>query len=294
MFKAMCGVAAGACGGLINLYWAKGSDISDINAKFGAQHTVTGAIGLVFAAFFAKSVSKVTPFTLFLMYFLLTYLHLYGNIRCMQLISFDYLNTSRLDMILSSYITGDDDSPAEAPSPQAIAKRESLWLQIPVFERIFMRKKSPPIYFGVAYDEFCRRSGKRVEELRSELCNRIDDADFGYVISVGRRILSSSGTTENLKPCVVVSLFSDISSEQQTKAYTHARLLANILQERLEITRTSKNQKAINIKSQLNIESEAKHQLESMWNEFLEGCTGAGWDLTRSELQTKGYEIEIT
>lgn len=37
MCKAMCGVAAGACGGAINLYWAKGSDISDINAKFGAQ-----------------------------------------------------------------------------------------------------------------------------------------------------------------------------------------------------------------------------------------------------------------
>lgn len=34
----MCGVAAGACGGAIELYWAdKGSDISDINAKFRAQ-----------------------------------------------------------------------------------------------------------------------------------------------------------------------------------------------------------------------------------------------------------------
>ena len=35
--KAMCGVAGGACGGVLNLYWAKGTDISDINAKFGAQ-----------------------------------------------------------------------------------------------------------------------------------------------------------------------------------------------------------------------------------------------------------------
>jgi hypothetical protein len=37
MCKAICGVAAGACGGAIHLHWAKGSDISDINAKFGAQ-----------------------------------------------------------------------------------------------------------------------------------------------------------------------------------------------------------------------------------------------------------------
>ena len=34
----MCGVAAGACGGAIDLYWATGtSDISEINAKFAAQ-----------------------------------------------------------------------------------------------------------------------------------------------------------------------------------------------------------------------------------------------------------------
>ena len=39
MCKAICGVAAGATGGAINLYWASGggSDISDVNAKFGAQ-----------------------------------------------------------------------------------------------------------------------------------------------------------------------------------------------------------------------------------------------------------------
>jgi len=37
MCKAMCGVAAGACNGAINIHWARGSDISDINAKFGAQ-----------------------------------------------------------------------------------------------------------------------------------------------------------------------------------------------------------------------------------------------------------------
>lgn len=34
----MCGVAAGACGGAIDLYWATGNgDISEVNAKFSAQ-----------------------------------------------------------------------------------------------------------------------------------------------------------------------------------------------------------------------------------------------------------------
>jgi hypothetical protein len=47
MCKAICGVASGACGGAINLYWAKGSDISDINAKFGAQVRRTGLLTMM-------------------------------------------------------------------------------------------------------------------------------------------------------------------------------------------------------------------------------------------------------
>jgi len=306
MFKALCGVAAGASGGSINIYWAKGSDISDINAKFGAQHTVTGAIGLVFAGLFANSVSKVTPHSLWLMYFILTYLHLYGNVRCMRLISFDYLNTNRLDMILRSYVTGDDQSREKMPIPQDIAKDEPLWFQIPVLGRIFTRrKKSPSIHFGVAYDEFCQRSGKPVEALEAEMIkaksldnrqsgsktdneNENDTVNDGYIISTGGQNLSLSGKTKTPKSCVVVSFFSNVSQEQQTKAYVHAWLLAKILQERQK-TEAS----IVDFKSQLEIEAEAKVRFKSMWEKFLRSCTHAGWDLTRSELQTRGFEVEV-
>jgi hypothetical protein len=47
MCKAICGVASGACGGAINLYWAKGSDISDINAKFGAQVRLMDLLSMI-------------------------------------------------------------------------------------------------------------------------------------------------------------------------------------------------------------------------------------------------------
>jgi hypothetical protein len=309
MFKALCGVAAGASGGSINLYWAKGSDISDINAKFGAQHTVTGAIGLVFAGLFANSVSKVTPHSLWLMYFILTYLHLYGNVRCMRLISFDYLNTNRLDMILRNYVSGEDHSQEKIPIPQDIAKEEPLWFRIPVFGRILTRRKeSPSIHFGVAYDEFCQRSGKPVEALKAEMIkaksldnrqskskidNESDTVNDGYIISTGGQNLSSSGKTENPKSCVVVSFFSEVSPEQQTKAYVHARLLANILQERQEKEASSTNDYVMDFKNQLEIEAEAKFLLKSMWEKFLRSCTHAGWDLSRSELQTRGYEVEV-
>eukprot|EP00536_Pseudo-nitzschia_multiseries_P006219 jgi/Psemu1/192669/e_gw1.130.125.1 len=311
MFKALCGVAAGATGGSINLHWAKGSDISDINAKFGAQHTVTGAIGLVFAGLFAKSVSNVSPKRLWGMYFVLTYLHLYANIRCMRLISFDYLNTVRLDMILRNFVVPKDGSSAEdgIPTPRDVAKQEPLWFQIPVIGRLLPpRKKTLPVHFGVAYDEFCKRSGKPIELLRSEITSiksktsRKDSrsrnehvtntASDGYIISIGNSDLSSSGDTGTIsKPCVVVSFLVDVSPEQQVKAYLHAWLLVGKLQERLQTK--SGFSAPMNLATQIEIEAEAKSSLESAWGAFVTSCTDAGWDLSGSELQTLGYEVKV-
>jgi len=309
MFKALCGVAAGATGGSINLHWAKGSDISDINAKFGAQHTVTGAIGLVFAGLFAKSVSRVSPKSLWFMFFVLTYLHLYANIQCMRLISFAYLNTIRLDMILRNYLVPKDSSAAVdgIPTPEDIAKREPLWFQFPGAGRLLSpRKNVPSVYFGVAYDEFCKRSGKPVELLRSELTpiqpkrskkasrpmndHATNTSSDGYIISIGNQNLSSSGEMGISKPCVVVSFLVDVSPEQQVKAYLHSWLLVGKLQERLKKSEFSG---MMDLTSQIEIEAEAKSLLESSWENFVASCADAGWDLAGSELQTLGYEVKV-
>ena len=294
MFKALCGVAAGASGGSINLYWAKGSDISDINAKFGAQHTVTGAIGLVFAGLFAKSVSTVTPHILWLMYCFLTVLHLYANVRCMRLISFDYVNTVRLDMILREYIHADVKSQIIS-TPDEIAKKEPLWFRIFSLGQLFSRrKKEPSIHFGVAYDEFCQQSGKPIDDLRLEImkAKSITGDDLqssGAFETLNDRYIISSGMTNNSKPCVVVSFLSDVSPEQQTKAYVHARILTNLIHERQQ----KQGITTLGYETQLELEAEAKSRLQSMWKELLTSSARAGWDLSRSELRTRGYEVKV-
>ena len=327
MFKALCGVAAGATGGSINLHWAKGSDISDINAKLGAQHTVTGAIGLVSAGLFAKSVNHVSPRSLWLMYFVLTYLHLYANVKCMRLISFNYLNTIRLDMVLRNYyhtISKDDSSGLSIggiPTPQRIAQQEPLWFQIPILGKILSRRgKAPSVHFGVAYDEFCKRSSKPIELLRSELTpttthsqskqskktsksrsehnaftannNTSNTVSDGYIISIGNQNLSSSDEVGiSTTPCVIVSLLMDVSPEQQVKAYFHAWLLTMKLQEQL--IKQSDTSDPTDLASQLEAEAEVILLLESTWGAFAASCTDAGWDLSRSELQTHGYEVKV-
>lgn len=267
--KAICGVAAGACGGAINLHWATGSDISDINAKFGAQHTVTGSLGLVFAAFFAKSVSIVQGSHLWIIYSALTALHIFANMRCMRLIAFSSLNTIRMNLVVADFFEWwlQHSQEKKAPSPSLssavqVASREPLFF----FPR-WRRRKLPftPINFGVSFNEFSEQSGKSVADLEAMLAKKTP-----YWISLGR-----SG--------IVVALCTDIASTDQAKAYFHALLLAK----ELETKRPS------DIDERNAVEQDVLRDLDKAWKVFATRCPQAGWDLTTCELRTKGYEISI-
>jgi hypothetical protein len=284
VFKALCGVAAGACGGSINLHWAKGSDISDINAKFGSQHTVTAALGLIFAGIFAQSMNRVSSHSLWTLYFLLTTLHIFANLRCMRLISFDYLNTNRMDMLLDQYFSSDGLS-STLSSPQDIAKKESLWFIIPEVRQILTRGPksiSPKLCFGVAFDELCQNSSTsdktgsdwRIKFNRASTSTVRDE----YLISTGYP------TSNNAVPCISVSLLSDATPLQQTKAYFHSKLLSMRLQEQMQ---------SDSRKSLTDIEVEIEKSLDATWQDFVQKSTEVGWDLNRSELQTRGYEISV-
>jgi hypothetical protein len=275
MCKAMCGVAAGACGGAINLHWAKGSDISDINAKFGAQHTVTGALGLIFAGIFAKSVSTVAPVHLWTLYFALTALHLYANTRCMRLIAFDTFNTSRMRMILQEYWTKVEESSSKSgpgvtlSDPTQIATKEPLFF-------FGQRPAGVPILFGDSFNDFSERSQKSPAVLEQLFRNCRDN----YLIS--------SGSTRRGKPCVVVTFLSDIKPSQEAKAYFHADLLSRELKsEQHDTTNT--------IQSTLqNSEIAVNFSVDDAWNNFQASCTRSGWDINKTELRTMGYEVEVT
>ena len=283
VFKALCGVAAGACGGSINLHWAKGSDISDINAKFGSQHTVTAALGLIFAGIFAQSMNRVSSYSLWTLYFLLTFLHIFANLRCMRLISFDYLNTNRMDMLLNEYFSSDGLS-TTLSSPQDIAKKEPLWFIIPKVREILKRDPksvSPEICFGVAFDELCQNSAtsdKTATDWKMQL-NRTSTSTVR-----DQYIISSGYPKSKAVPCISVSLLSGATPLQQTKAYFHAKLLSMKLQEELKSDPT---------KSLTDIEIETEQLLEVTWQDFVRKSAEVGFDLNRSELQTRGYEISV-
>lgn len=270
MCKAICGVAAGACGGAINVHWSKGSDISDVMAKQGAQNTVTGSLGLVFAALFARSVSTMDELHLWSLYAGLTAIHIFANVQCMKLVAFDYLNTQRMNIAAAEFFRWwNKIQPPHVLSisaPEAIAKIEPLWF----IQR--SRKLVPyPVYFGVSFNEFASRTHKSMPEMK-ELAN--DLAATKYLISVG--------TCKRRGYCVVVSLSELASPSDQAKAYFHALLLDQALK------------KENSTGSVAEAEQNVLQKLDFAWTSFAKKLHEAGWDLSKTELRSKGYEIMLS
>ena len=262
MCKAMCGVAAGACGGSINLHWAKGSDISDINAKFGAQHTVTGALGLFVAAFFARSVNSVNTIVLWALYTTLTVAHLVANVSCMRLIAFDACNTLRMNMLLTEFfewwqINKDRDG-TELPrlsSPEQIAQREPLF-----FGRVRKEAQGPSataIQIGVTFDEFWKvGSGESGDPNDLQYSQTAKD---NYLV----RASSGGGAAH-----ATVALLSNVTGRQEAKAFFHANWLATG-------------------------NTDDSNDLSRAWDCFEKSMMVSGWDINKTELATRGYEVKF-
>jgi hypothetical protein len=273
--KAVCGVAAGACGGAINVHWAKGSDISDIQAKFGAQHTVSGSLGIVFAALFARSVSVMDEVHLWLLYSALTVLHIGANRKCMRLIAFDNYNTVRLNMAMRDFFSQWDQ---RSKSMQQIPDlRLSTPYQVsnaePLLFKPFQRNAPYPIHFGVSFNEFIDHCGLDFATTRSLVTDQA--TKMPYWIRAGRR---------KNTPCVLVTLQKGITPYDQTKGYFHAGFLSRRLAEHKNCT---------SIEQIASVEGDVAEQVELAWNVFERASRAAGWDLTATVLQAQGYEIEV-
>ena len=272
MCKAICGVAAGACNGAINLHWAKGSDISDINAKFGAQHTVTGGLGLLFAAIFARSVSSLPSMAQWSLYTSLTFLHVFANLKCMRLIQFDYLNTMRMDLIVNDFLTKVNtcDLSVILDDPSLLSNREPLLFK----PFTFLNRQSLPIRMGVSFEEIAKLLPLYDNnETKSFIKNMIEQMEQDRFI-----VLCSHNE-------VVIATCPCIDPIIKTKAYFSACVIRKNM---------------IKLKSSRNLDSKDFHNIQTMrqevdqlWLAFVQCASCAGWNLEKTELISEGFSIEI-
>jgi Vitamin B6 photo-protection and homoeostasis len=358
--KAICGVAAGATGGAIALHWASnprreqqhhvrgpspsasehddadpnhaastasrsgtGSDISDIQAKFAAQNTVTGSLGLVAAAWFAKSVSDVDSARLWGWYAILTFLHLYGNAKCMRLIHLNYLNTERLRRVAHDFFAkftsplgpastststsaasttimpwssaGGTSSMLFLPNPHQVAEEEPLWFLSPAQLLLSNNRRGLAIRYGVRFDTFVRASRWNEDDLVAALA--VDDSYAVAIEKVGSNSSSSSSHRKKKPRNVVVAIMDTASTLQRTKAYFHALLLKRRVGELMSTAGTNSGNSSKNDTDPRlrQIERIVQREMDEghTWKLFCKECYRAGWDLKRSELRTEGYEVAI-
>ena len=81
------------------------------------------------------------------------------------------------------------------------------------------------------------------------------------------------------------------SPTDEAKAFLHANILARNLSE-IKIANRANVTKVIETRME-DAELKARVDLDKMWERFQTSCFNKGWDLSKTELQTLGYEVTI-
>ena len=104
IFKALCGVAAGATNAVIGEHWgAKNGNMADVMAKNGAQHTCINLLGLTISVKFANFVS-LSPQRMWGTYAVLTFIHVVSNMKALRVLALRSLNLARYQMLMQRFL----------------------------------------------------------------------------------------------------------------------------------------------------------------------------------------------
>ena len=233
VFKALCGVAAGACGAAINEHWGGiGNNISEVLAKNGAQHSIVSLLGLLLSVRFATFVNK-TQGRLWSIYALLTAAHVIANTRAMRVLALRSLNLVRFDIVArravvaevaqGALMDGVKDKAAlkvafrdwlsargDAFSPRSVADAEPiLFLLLPAPLQRLAAKLLPVATINF----FCPPSLIDASDMSRALQR---EPNPGYIIARGGGV-----------GVVNVCLHAGVVVEEQARAYFEAALVAS-------------------------------------------------------------------
>jgi hypothetical protein len=145
------------------------------------------------------------------------------------------------------------------------------------------------IYFGVSLNEYIDRSGTG-EGNRILKFFQNTTKMYPYLISIGssKSITSKRTSHENCCINVNVALPSNTNAYTQTQAYFHANLYRRIIHDALDLNLTTDDDSFRQM-----VDEKVQEALPMAWETFVSECAKAGWDLSRTELHSGGYEIAV-
>lgn len=206
---------------------------------------------------------------------LLTALHIYANVQCMKLLELNSFNTLRMDIVLSNYFSQLDQLGILDDTSQSIdnCTRVSVLLpsEVAKIEPLFFLPRrtktlSSNVLFGISFNNLVQSCASLATNLRS-----FYDQDKAYIVKVSRKRAKRKG--------VYVSLHSNASSVDKTKANFHALLLAYLL----EKYAPADDEKILELEKKLDF------LIDPLFSLFSKECQRGGWDLSKTGVYSRGY-----
>jgi hypothetical protein len=306
--KALCGVAAGATGGALQMFWAvklTGSEegISEVSAKSGAQRTVMGGIGLILAGFTARWLDGARAANasnglgrkgLWIgMYCVLTFLHLVFNWMSLKLVALDWLNGWRLHRVMNDFLTSVDLASSDSKddvtciSPIEASNAEPI-VFLPELQCRNTHLSMYPIRLGVSFNELARKSNASSFSLLSLLTTFHEVNNDNYILKVGH----NDRQQHEKDRCILVAFTSECSNKEKAKAYLHACLVGRAL---ATMTMTNKAHNGTMMIDEGDIiqhaEEVGQKETNNLWPIFERCASKVGWKLDKTEISTDGYEL---
>ncbi|KAL7477435.1 hypothetical protein ACHAW6_003240 [Cyclotella cf. meneghiniana] len=306
--KALCGVAAGATGGALQMFWAvkltRSEDgISEVSAKNGAQRTVMGGMGLILAGLtaswlgnidVANSNMKMKKKGLWIgLYCGLTLLHLVCNWMSLKLVTLDWLNGWRLHRVVDDFLTSIDETPHDCrqdilcSNPTEVSKLEPIFF-MPELQSTKSHLSKYPIKLGVSFNQLAKLSGAHLSTLKSIVTTKHNSYKDNYILKVGH-----TNTQLEKNRCILVSFLSQCSNKEKAKAYLHACLVGRALVSVPLPNGIKNNRPVVHDERQLISQAEeiGQEETEVLWPIFERSASKAGWRLDKTEFSTCGYEV---
>lgn len=255
VFKALCGVAAGATNAVFLDHWgAIHGNTADVAAKASAQHTALSLICLSFSVPFIRFTGSLSLLQTWILYGSLTTLHMVLNIKAMRLLALRSINPTRLQLLVARFLQG---AGVDGLSTAAIAKAEPLFF--------FSSASAASTRGGVSY------WGTLDTLLKLECtpnimakCLELYEASCGYFF-----VPTEAGG-------LVVCMRQHCTAEDQAKAVLESQMVSRYVKE---------NSASVSMLSMLELlrdkHAEAKRRFPLFWAQLRD----LGWDTVRIQLR---------
>ncbi|GAB4822234.1 hypothetical protein N2152v2_009280 [Parachlorella kessleri] len=166
--RAVTGVAGGATRTALTLHFARQRNAADIAAKEGSQETAATMVGMILGMGVIRLTagSAMAAWTVFV---LMTWLHIFANIRALRCLHMTSLNRPRLDLLLTHYWAKvPPQDRGQIWSPADLAGRETLLA--PPLQRLAQRMglqshQQPPITVAPTLSSLSRAGQQQLAEV---------------------------------------------------------------------------------------------------------------------------------